>query len=754
MDDSNEPQEYQIIPWGLHPVESFVFDELKTRMSEYGLAYSNKREEYKGPKVAWARVFSNGTGLSIDASKNKTTIPRDGFLLSNIESTSNMYSLETKKQIIGYDANGSPHEIDTESSPLQNRPPPTLISVDSELEGGNGLTRKITIKWRCSSLQQLEYLERYFLSPKLTVVIEWGWNTFDFSQLIDLSDTGLLYKYFNNGPLLFEKVKQSKGQYDAAIGFIIDFSSSNLADGGYECTTIVKSPNWAIEGSKYREQSIKTETGDIGKGFLEYVFNDLDKLNQKDSKRRAESGFPQLEYKGRFFYEDKTKKIDLNGINKRWIRMDLIVEIINAFFAVSLVDRNNNKTNCKVMQLDISNTIVSAHPYMKSTSSDCLVPNKYAPKFSPKDRSSGKISLGMGNLSNIKIKNKNYFSAYSTAVDVLRNNEYSDYYDDLDSIVHQFNEEGEKGNSFPMFEDSSDGLHKSGYYGYLKDIYISTDKFKDIVGENDTIFHAFQALLSFIAEALCNIPLFKIQPANQYTTSILTVIDESYNPYSSIEAVNKLLPRITYCSANGHALTDLKIDVKMDQEMAQQCIMETSTKNATVPPGTSAVIPSTARTSQFTAVDRLFAYGVMDGAPESKNAEDSQISLLDSRSEEGNDFVLYTTEELKAKDIKAYLIEKDAEFLRNMIVSDNKREASYLYSPIMGGTTLSLETLGISGFNFLDMFTVENILSNYSYTNAVWQIKDIKHTISDKTWKTSVSANVRPIANISLNYST
>ena len=360
----------------------------------------------------------------------------------------------------------------------------------------------------------------------------------------------------------------------------------------------------------------------------------------------------------------------------------------------------------------------------------------------------------MGNLSNIKIKNKNYFSAYSTAVDVLRNNEYSDYYDDLDSIVHQFNEEGEKGNSFPMFEDSSDGLHKSGYYGYLKDIYISTDKFKDIVGENDTIFHAFQALLSFIAEALCNIPLFKIQPANQYTTSILTVIDESYNPYSSIEAVNKLLPRITYCSANGHALTDLKIDVKMDQEMAQQCIMETSTKNATVPPGTSAVIPSTARTSQFTAVDRLFAYGVMDGAPESKNAEDSQISLLDSRSEEGNDFVLYTTEELKAKDIKAYLIEKDAEFLRNMIVSDNKREASYLYSPIMGGTTLSLETLGISGFNFLDMFTVENILSNYSYTNAVWQIKDIKHTISDKTWKTSVSANVRPIANISLNYST
>ena len=597
-------------------------------------------------------------------------------------------------------------------------------------------------------------MERYFLSPKLTVVIEWGWNTFDFSQLIDLTDTGLLYKYFNNGPLLFEKVKQSKGQYDAAIGFIIDFSSSNLADGGYECTTIVKSPNWAIEGSKYREQSIKTETGDIGKGFLEYVFNDLDKLNQKDSKRRAESGFPQLEYKGRFFYEDKTKKIDLNGINKRWIRMDLIVEIINAFFAVSLVDRNNNKTNCKVMQLDISNTIVSAHPYMKSTSSDCLVPNKYAPKFSPKDRSSGKISLGMGNLSNIKIKNKNYFSAYSTAVDVLRNNEYSDYYDDLDSIVHQFNEEGEKGNSFPMFEDSSDGLHKSGYYGYLKDIYISTDKFKDIVGENDTIFHAFQALLSFIAEALCNIPLFKIQPANQYTTSILTVIDESYNPYSAIEAVNKLLPRITYCSANGHALTDLKIDVKMDQEMAQQCIMETSTKNATVPPGTSAVIPSTARTSQFTAVDRLFAYGVMDGAPESKNAEDSQISLLDSRSEEGNDFVLYTTEELKAKDIKAYLIEKDAEFLRNMIVSDNKREASYLYSPIMGGTTLSLETLGISGFNFLDMFTVENILSNYSYTNAVWQIKDIKHTISDKTWKTSVSANVRPIANISLNYST
>ena len=72
----------------------------------------------------------------------------------------------------------------------------------------------------------------------------------------------------------------------------------------------------------------------------------------------------------------------------------------------------------------------------------------------------------------------------------------------------------------------------------------------------------------------------------------------------------------------------------------------------------------------------------------------------------------------------------------------------------MGGTTLSLETLGISGFNFLGMFTVENILSNYSYTNAVWQIKDIKHTISDKTWKTSVSANVRPIANISLNYST
>ena len=45
----------------------------------------------------------------------------------------------------------------------------------------------------------------------------------------------------------------------------------------------------------------------------------------------------------------------------------------------------------------------------------------------------------------------------------------------------------------------------------------------------------------------------------------------------------------------------------------------------------------------------------------------------------------------------------------------------------------------------LSQFVIDHAPETYSYENAVWQVADVRHSIEDKNWTTTIVAQVRPL---------
>jgi hypothetical protein len=64
----------------------------------------------------------------------------------------------------------------------------------------------------------------------------------------------------------------------------------------------------------------------------------------------------------------------------------------------------------------------------------------------------------------------------------------------------------------------------------------------------------------------------------------------------------------------------------------------------------------------------------------------------------------------------------------------------------MPNTIFEFETLGIAGFTFLGMYTLDHVPEQYSYKNAIFSIKSVKQNISFGMWKTTIGAELRQIS--------
>ena len=83
-----------VVPWGLHPLSPWVFEELKNRAKEYGQNPSpTENSPYSGPRTAWVRFFSNG----------KSTLPtaegKDGFVLGGTYGFNESYGFNQNGKI-------------------------------------------------------------------------------------------------------------------------------------------------------------------------------------------------------------------------------------------------------------------------------------------------------------------------------------------------------------------------------------------------------------------------------------------------------------------------------------------------------------------------------------------------------------------------------------------------------------------------------------------------------------------------------
>lgn len=756
-----------VIPWGLHPLDGWVMDELKRRAKEYnqnpGL---DTTKPYSGPRTAWARVFSNGK------SKNESEkVKGNGFVMGGIYGFNDSYGFnESGKTKIGVDAKGNPHEIEdgfvnfngVKKPDFPKRPPPSLESVSCELSGANSgfpnLCRKVTFNWKCHTLAQLNYMIPYFLTPRITCLVEWGWNNYDTVSLVDLEDLDWLNSMFTDPTYTTEYIEKSNGNYDAGIGFIVDYGYKMNEMGGYDCYTTILNANKLIEGEQINNKVVTVKLGNTNEPamtFKEFLTKHLKSIDSpsdiyKNLRKELKLETDKIPISHRVFRID-SKESSENKSKGLWIRMDLVQDIINGFF----MNKMRDPQNATIKEFNITDIVVSAHPFLKSIDRKVLIPNQYARRFTAQDPSSKTQPA--------TVEDGSYLNLFKERVKKI-SDEYgvSDQIDNLKEAINP------NGNSFPVYEPftikdkngKETGTIPSGYWGYLKDIFIEDECLIQLASDQDSLLKFIEHLLERINESVCQITKLKLI-ANEYANNVYSVNDQSL-PGTVIKEDAAKLPKITLGSLSSAYIKAASLDVKISAEMMNQLVMQsanpsrdpngqTYTKNVSANP----II------SRYSEGDRLYSRGVLEtttgatgavavqnenGQPITAEQKEKNKKEFEKRKLSRNEknFLKYYKKD-SSNALKTYILcETDKEFL-NYVLNLPDKNSTFLNNAIMPGTTLTLEFMGISGIDYLSQFVIDHAPETYSYENAVWQVADVRHSIEDKNWTTTIVAQVRPL---------
>lgn len=140
---------------------------------------------------------------------------------------------------------------------LGMRPMPGITSVDIKNKGAYGSTRIATVNFQCWDVQQLNIMEALYMRPGYTVLLEFGRNNYIdenglLKQVSPKNDfftkkNVILSEYLNE---LYNRSIESKGNYDALFGYIINYGWAARNDGGYDCKTEIVTTGEILESLK------------------------------------------------------------------------------------------------------------------------------------------------------------------------------------------------------------------------------------------------------------------------------------------------------------------------------------------------------------------------------------------------------------------------------------------------------------------------------------------------------------------------
>jgi hypothetical protein len=313
-------------PWVPRPFPSWLIRELARRKDDIGMQYISGQNatwdekgswnKYKGPMTPWVRVCSNGNGQSKFLSKYKSGAknlngPREGFVLYGGNGFKDTYGIKDNQTILGYDVYGQPHIVPMDYAGLNNYtinnsilgknnnrpvqsylPSPGIDSIEAIIQ--KQFLRSVTIKWHCYGFAQLEYMTPYFLTPAISMVVEFGWNHYNQDSLLDLTNSPHVYKVleagsskeipyeyvsdsgksttnltlkelWNDGSPLYDcNVRISRGMYDASFGLIKSFEFSSTDGVKYDCITTIGSKNTTWGGINFSNSTVKSESNTQG----------------------------------------------------------------------------------------------------------------------------------------------------------------------------------------------------------------------------------------------------------------------------------------------------------------------------------------------------------------------------------------------------------------------------------------------------------------------------------------------------------
>jgi hypothetical protein len=240
-------------------------DSLKLRIDANSLANPDKINEYilyKNGKMPWVKLQSSVNHIGDVA--DESSIAQRWVLRSLFTNKEASYiEYQQRNDLEAYNYN----------TEYGYRPLPGIESVSVSTLQPLGSLRQATINYKCWTKGQLENLERLYMRPGFSCLLEWGWSYYldNNNNLKTLTD-GVNYFDINQSERdiinKISKIKQDTNyHYDGMIGFVKNFSWKLRQDGGYDCSTVLISKGELISSmtANVSSYALDTKTSPISK---------------------------------------------------------------------------------------------------------------------------------------------------------------------------------------------------------------------------------------------------------------------------------------------------------------------------------------------------------------------------------------------------------------------------------------------------------------------------------------------------------
>ena len=612
---------------------------------------------------AWIRVFSgakvgNSNGLIMQSNVNRKLFRAVG------ETSATIYGDLQSSGVLGVDWGN--RAVETGIGRI-SRPSPVITGFNVK-EGKDQISRQATLEIKAFSLEQMEKIQSFFLEPGYSLYIEWGWNTRSgisgFTPATGSAEA--IVKTIADKSLSWTNLSKtrtnSSGEFDCFLGFIVGGNVSGDSENFNVSVNLRGAPSLPTYMQSYQGTSRIDADGKIAESRRVFqlfgntesesetstlrrfgkMFNDLPTFRQTTDveslkSEAAKNQFINFDevikkqvalavssewYKtdaievtvtasdGKAKEEVPIAKEDLFS-DKRYIRMDLAVKILNK---IGAIDRYTIGDKEVTFQIDIDNTVIGSFPYQYSAKADKLIIPGQLPDFFQYYLQSSQIKQLQGGILEVDGNPK----APRGAKDGL------EYFRRTGDLIPPTGEDGKPKDGY--FKE------KEGYYGYLKYLFVNFDMFKEkIEQKNKNVREIFLDILNEMSSAVNSFWNFQIVEGQfkentdikpgvfgtQYNTPkkdgdiILTVIDENFigqNP-SQEEAVYFEHVGV------GSVFLDANIDISIPAEMTNQIVMTRIGGSA----NPDEALTSTNKKSFFETTGDLFTSAVSTTATAASN---------------------------------------------------------------------------------------------------------------------------------------
>lgn len=348
-----------------------VADQLEVRKQVIGKTSDRSDEDlmYMNAKTGWVKLSSGVNTLSDEEiakfrrQEGRVTITGGYSLAKNNVLMGGLLN-PNRELRAGLDTSGN---VDLEKAYLFRpsmgfRPMAGITSMTVKSKNTLGTLREAEVKFSVWSLEEFEVMERLYLRPGFTMLLEWGHslyidNSKKFVKDIKSIAPELFFKNNQEMSRITDEIKkireESDYNYEAMVGYCKNFSWNYNSNGGYDCSVSIISTGEILESAPVKlspsfiipPEEMDAATSEEGKeqrkSIFHYFFQKLAGITSNNISKGTLAGeaptlcaplldftiyFEPVEINDSWFSDTETPM--------HWIPLGLILDIYNNFVAI------------------------------------------------------------------------------------------------------------------------------------------------------------------------------------------------------------------------------------------------------------------------------------------------------------------------------------------------------------------------------------------------------------------------------------